>query len=502
MRISRRNFLKASGAATAMTTMATGFIGLPASAATLAASPLNKWPGRVVVNFNNQHAATMTGGTVSDKTILKAMVDDAIKMLTGQSTVAEAWRSIFPDTISASSKIAIKINILNSGVVPPHPFVVMGVIDGLLAMNVGTVSVPAHLTASSIYIYDGHCTGSAKNALGYNATNFPGVNIITNDSESTRTGVDAGARGSQYANTLYTCNFLINMPGVRGHGDYAERATLGFKSHYGTYPTAYHEITGTQAAGTVNGTPPYLRDINCTGPVYNKTVLTLFNAIYACRLDNGPSTGGSPDQYYQWAKLFDPSILSAAQNTTMANTLILSTDPAAAEALAYKMMRRRDSLTTTVADLPAYLKSSAGITGLMSDGVSYNIGVIDEALMNYGEIANTVVNHSIDYSVSREHARNNVPAQPELRVFPNPANPHVFIDYRAPQELAGQKAHVEIYDVQGRIVWHEATPILGVRNRTVWQGVDNAGRGVGSGQYVVRVSLGGKTLKKSVTLVR
>ncbi|MBN1130372.1 MAG: hypothetical protein JXA71_15375 [Chitinispirillaceae bacterium] len=39
------------------------------------------------------------------------MVDDGIKLLTGESSVGAAWKAVFPETLSLQSKIAIKINL-------------------------------------------------------------------------------------------------------------------------------------------------------------------------------------------------------------------------------------------------------------------------------------------------------------------------------------------------------------------------------------------------------
>jgi anaerobic selenocysteine-containing dehydrogenase len=113
MSITRRSFLKGSAATAALSVVGGSAINvLGAETAALANGPGNKWPGRVVVNFNK---SAVTGTTTVNEAVVKQMVDDSIKLLTDQATVGAAWKAVFPSTLSATSKIAIKINILNNG---------------------------------------------------------------------------------------------------------------------------------------------------------------------------------------------------------------------------------------------------------------------------------------------------------------------------------------------------------------------------------------------------
>ena len=170
-RISRRSFLKTGTGMAAAAPLAPAIIGLGVKNVLAAPSPLNQWPGRAVLNYNNLHNATPTGGTAADETVVKKMVDDAILLLTGQATVGEAWKAVFPG-ITPASKIAIKINILNA-IIPSHPFVVMGITGGLLQMDVGGSAFPA----ANITLYDSNNTRSLTNA-GFTAARFPGVNLV------------------------------------------------------------------------------------------------------------------------------------------------------------------------------------------------------------------------------------------------------------------------------------------------------------------------------------
>jgi hypothetical protein len=475
-KVSRRTFLKTGSSATAVMALSA-----KKAFSNSNPSPLNKWPGRVVINYNNQHNATITGGTAGDKTILKKMADDAIKLLTGQPTVGEAWRAIFPDTIDADSKIAIKINLLSTGVVPGHPFIVMGIVDGLMQMNVGTSQTPATLQESNITIYDANNSSSSMNALGYTSTNFPNVTRVPRDTLSSH---GDGVRGYSYANSLANADFLINIPGMRGHGSSWGSATLGFKSHLGTYPT-----------GPAHGDPPnMLRDYNCLGPVYDKTVLTVCNAIYATNYNNGPSTNGSPDSYNTYAKTKDPSVSTSRRN---ADTIIFSTDPVSAEFQIHKVMRINRNQSYTTASMPNYLRASGGVTGALNP--TYNIGVIEEADQVVGNIINE---ENIGWTGPDPSINTAKGVKCRLAVHPNPAHTYAYFEFRTQEALIDKKAQVEVYNLKGRLVFKADKSVLGIVNHVVWNGRTNSGRAVASGKYIVYVKIGKEVLRSTFTLLR
>lgn len=322
-------------------------------------SPLNKWPGRCAYNYNRN--ATNEKGD-AQKEIIVSMVNESIVQLTGEQNVGDAWKAVFPDTLSTKSKIAIKINILNYKY-PPHPFVVVGIVDGLQQMKFNGKSFPA----SSIYIYDSNNNNSFERA-GYLAEYFPGVNMIHHGSKQTNFG-DGAHSNTAYAETLHQCDFLINVPGLRGHNSYAGKVTLGFKSHYGTYPPLYHD----------HKTQAYISEINCTGPVFNKTVLTVCAAIFGLSEGHGPL--GLADNYLTYAQTIDPDTTNKAPNT-----ILMSTDPVTTEFQAIRIMRIRDKKEYTLETMPQYLLASSGVEGIFKK--TYNIGIIEEKKMDMRKIVN------------------------------------------------------------------------------------------------------------------
>lgn len=478
--LSRRSFLKAGTGASFAATLTPAIVSLAASKASANPSPMNKWPGRVVINYNNTHSASQINATGASATTLTTMVDDAIKMLTNETTVGAAWKAIFPATLTASSKIAIKINLLSSGVVPGHPFIVKGIVEGLMLMDFGGST----LTRSNITIYDAN-NSDCFNAKGYNTTNFPGITLVPTDT--------LAAHGSHhnYANTLFNADFLINIPGLRGHGSEWGNATLGFKSHLGTFP-----------AGDAHSNPvTHLRDYNCVGPVYDKTVLTVCNAIFGTRYNNGPTSSSTPDNYGNYARaLWDNTVPTTRVN---ADTIILSTDPVSAEYQMHKIMRYYYATpqATTVASMPDYLKAAAGIA---VDGVSpiYDIGVLRED-MRVGRIFNTA-NQGWTGTEGWVPAESAAEAglHPKISAYPNPVNPVAHFDFWAPTSMAGQTARLEIFNAAGRLVHEKEAPVAGAWNHALWDGRNRNGRQAATGAYTVRIRVGRETLRTTFTLAR
>jgi hypothetical protein len=135
------------------------------------------------------------------------------------------------------------------------------------------------------------------------------------------------------------------------------------------------------------------------------------------------------------------------------------------------------------------------------DKIFYNIGIMDDAMMSYGEIVNEVVTHDPGPTTSiflKEAAT----AQPELQLYPNPGNPYIYINCHVPAGYSGKTARVEVYDMLGRLVWRENSTVSGASHRVIWKGTDIGGRAVASGRYIAQVDLGGKTLMQNFALAR
>lgn len=401
LKVSRRGFLKAGGAASMAAAAAASFPGLVSattpSSPPFAPGPGNKWPGRIATNYNSA-LRSYTGvardpwfpGTADEQATIKKMTDDTIMLLTGKSTVAEAWRSIFPDTINANSKIGFKVN-TNSPYVTSDVHMLQAIIAGLVSMNVGTPQNPAYLSKSnmtfwtSTNIYDN--TAPAQETIdletnhfmnrGLTATNLPGVNLVPVTSTHMHTGADAGACNyigvpSSYSDALYESDFIINFPTIRGHS--VAQLTMGFKSHFGSYNPSVNGWNGHWCYKDMCAI------INSTGPVYKKTVLTVFCA-FCGTMDK---EAGYVSTFYNYARSKDPSV---TDTKTMCNTLFMSTDPVTAEEWAYQVRSQADG--GCYVD-PGYLALCSG-----APGAPYYIGIRDLDKMTVGEIINGVITKPI-----------------------------------------------------------------------------------------------------------
>jgi hypothetical protein len=456
----RRDFLKMAAAGTAGLAVLRPQE-LLASPMALAKGPGNKWEGRVVVNFNK---AAVTGTQTVNEQVVKTMVGDAIKLLTNEATVGSAWKAIFPAALTAQSKIAIKINILNNG---------LPVAQGLQQMDFSGTKFPA----ANITLYDMN-NGNTMDSAGFTAARFPNVYRVKDTAQAFG---DGAMNNRSYARSLNACQFLINVFSPRGQGSDVENFTLGFKSHFGTYsnPQGLH---GAPALGA-------LRDFNCTGPVYQKLVLSMCSGLFGMNESNGPT--GDAANYSTYAKTMDPSVTTQA-----ATTIIMSTDPVSAEMQAIKMMRLNKSPAGlyTVAALPAYLRASAGVSGTLTP--VYIIGIIDESKMDVRRIINGTA------ITTERHGRSmqGKPSRDGLVIQRIP-NAGVFVEYTLTDATGAETAHVEIRNSRGALVRTLSDQIHGCRNQLAWDERTDAGTRVPGGVYAVHLAVGGRRLVGRVTII-
>jgi hypothetical protein len=461
MSLTRRSFLKGSAASAALAMVGSSAVdSLSAQTTTLANGPCNKWPGRVVINFNKNAA---TGVTV-DETVVKKMVTDAICKLTNETTVAAAWKAIFPSTLTATSKIAIKINILNNGNPAPHAFTVAAICEGLTSMNINGTAFPG----ANITIYDMN-NGNSMDSAGYTAARFPsGVKRVKD-----LKGTNAGALNKTYASALVSADFLINVFSPRGHWTEFGGFTLGFKSHYGTYDPVHGD-----------GAPAYVRDINCTGPVFNKTVLSMCSGLFGMNEGNGP--GGGKDDYSSYSKKMD-----AASTNNNPTTIIMSTDPVSCEMQAIKMMRMNNGKSYASADLPSYLKMSGGIAG--SGSTVYNIGIINENQMDIRKLIN-----GVDVSpVINKRNRNSNGISLQAYSMHNTT----FIEFHLPISFVSKNAEFSIFRADGSLVKTISHSVRGFVNNFSWDQKDTIGNSVSSGMYIIKMQCMEIAISSKFTIV-
>jgi hypothetical protein len=466
----RRDFLKMTAAGAAGIALASGVrrvFSMPAAENQI--SPLNKWPGRVAINFNKS-ALTSTGiAKIGDDQmiVIKKMMDDTILLLTREvamgSDVGAAWKNVFPATLSASSKIAIKVNTRNSGDPAPHWSAVKAMTDGLLAMDV-------HIPAANITIYDMNNGSEGLSQAGYTTDHFPGgINIVT---DTVVDGGDGAVNNRKYSSVLKQADFLINVFGARGHSIPPEGSqfSLGFKSHYGTY----EKINGNSDEFHAD-VMQKIREFACAGPVYKKQVLNVCVGIFGTNEGKGPDAAA--DLFTKYAQKIDST---AGSNPT---TIFMSTDPISAEMQGIKILRMNRNKAYGVADMPPYLQAAAGID-TAGFTPTHNLGIINEADMDIRRILNGQI-----VAVRNPALLSNSKAGAVIRAHQIKGH-STFIDFTLSHEHVGKDALLEIFDAQGALARSYSQKVLGVRNSLSWDERDVSGNVVSSGMYVIRLSSG------------
>ncbi|HEX2959624.1 MAG TPA: twin-arginine translocation signal domain-containing protein [Chitinispirillaceae bacterium] len=491
--VSRRSFIKGT-AATAAVSLTQGTISnaFAQQSSELKVGKGNKWPGKVVINFDKK-AVIMDGATgEADPDVIKAMIDKSIKVLTEKDDIGEAWKTVFPDSLTAQSTIAIKVPLgCAKQKIAPHWAAVKAITDGLQMMDFSGTKFPA----SNITIYDMRCQNKLS-SYGYTSANFGNVKIVY-DSEGS--DYADGANNLQYAKSLKAANFLINVFRPGGHDDYVEGLTLGFKNHYGTYKV---EHDGSKA-------PKHLRDINCTGVVYEKNVLSVCYGLFGAKEGSG-APGSGAISYYDYAYGLDSTIVpyidtSGGKEEKVFNpcTIIMSTDPITAEMQTIKMMRQAQTPTQgpakayDTASMPKYLRASAGVSGALEDK-TYNIGIIDESKMDIIKIINGQVIGTV--------IKNN---RSSLGGYSSSVNVHkvkgqniTLIHYSLPEAKIGSETKLDIFDLRGSLVRNLSGLVAGAVNNVSWDEKDTAGKLVNNGTYILRLTSGNLNLSEKFTVIR
>ena len=246
---------------------------------------------RIVVT--KHHQAT-DGVRVVNAANVQAMMDESIKQLTGESSVADAWASLLPD-FKEEHVIAIKV--IAGGAIPSHPEVLGAIVAGLTAAGV---------PENNIIIFDRDSGGT-----GYKY-NVGDVGVRSFGTGAKGWGYDwdnpVDILGQKRAlSTIVTrCDHLINIPTLRVHLDQYE-VTLALKNHYGSVGNAR----------ALHGNfPTTCATLNSQKAIKDKTRLVVTDALFGCW---GSRPGG-------WVVDCAP------------NSLIASRDPVAADYIGTEML--------------------------------------------------------------------------------------------------------------------------------------------------------------------
>ena len=132
---------------------------------------LGKQPDQLSRIVITEHYQATDGASIVNADIVKSMIDESMKELTGISDAADAWHSILPD-FKENHLVAIKVNPL-ALTIPTRPEVVDAILSGLTAAGV---------RENNIIIYDKRTRYLKATSYRVNASEI-GVRCFGTDTE-------------------------------------------------------------------------------------------------------------------------------------------------------------------------------------------------------------------------------------------------------------------------------------------------------------------------------
>ncbi len=302
-RRTRREFIRAGSALAGLASFAPAAVFAGKAAARtpegkLAAAYKYPNPGKIVIV---EHPDSVLGYNNVNESIVQQMFDAGIMAFTGiTSSPSAALASLFPG-LTASKKIAIKPNLINS-TVPTRKEVVKAVINRLTGMLGG-------FPAANITLYERHSFSSS----GYTASYFGhSVNLVV-DSSFPNLGYTIYCDGANrpYSRSLYEADYLINMPVAKDHScSAALNFTFSFKNHMGT-------VNPGGSLG-IHCNKNAVLDIMASGVMTTKQRLIILDALFAI-YNGGP--GGSPQAAPKKIMIAQDPVTLDAQGRLLINAL-------------------------------------------------------------------------------------------------------------------------------------------------------------------------------------
>ena len=227
----------------------------PTEALTLRRPDLIKfYPAALSKVVRARHSGVWNNGELVPPA-LDQMLDVSITQLTGLDDPGQAWKALF----DPGERVAIKVNTIAGSSAWTKPVLVDRVVERLLA---------AGLSPENIFIYD-------RDIFELEGAGF----TIVKDGNKPRclgTGYDytfgwsVMGRGVGLSNILLSCDALINMPVLKQH--MLSGFSFAFKNHYGTFnkPSSFH-------------TPEDIRlglpELNALPPIKDRTRLIIGDAL-------------------------------------------------------------------------------------------------------------------------------------------------------------------------------------------------------------------------------
>ena len=334
-----------------------------------------------------------TSGNSINSSVVRAMVNSGITTLAQAPTVSDAWKVLLPG-VTSSSKIALKVNCINSGM-STHPAVTNAVVNALKLMTFSGIRFPEN----NIIVFD-RTTWELQSA-GYTInTSASGVRCFGTDSSgigySTQNYAVAGQSQRLSKIITDTTDFLINIAVLKNHG--GAGVTLCLKNHFGTCnnPGALHG----------NYCDPYAATLSSLVPIMAKQKVNIIDALFGIR-------SGGPSGYPQFS----------------ANKIIMSTDIVAADYQGRKLLK--DNGCTNTGDA-GHIDTAATM---------YSLGTNDPTKMDI-----VTVSSPSSSSIGGEPLPSSLALNQN---YPNPFNAVTHIRFSVPRS---GEVEIDVVDTNGRVL--------------------------------------------------
>jgi hypothetical protein len=281
-----------------------------------------------VIHIHNPQATTWNGQQkfweFVNQDAVNAMVERGLTILTGASSLADAWRKLLPN-YQPGEGIAIKVNTTNGGngnvdaVIQTTNAIVRGLIQrGVQPADVW-VSDPRQVLSPQfvggnlnpgVQFFD----PSTPDKVGFTSTD-PNAVIASATPSDIPTFPQV-----KISDVLVQAKYIIDVPMLKGHITGAG-VTLGFKNHLGSTdnPSAFHPYIFPSGSYFRTDYSP-LVDLNANPHIRNKTIVTIGEGLFA----------GS-----DWNSL--PLPMATFGNKTP-NSLFFGTDPVAVDSVMYDIV--------------------------------------------------------------------------------------------------------------------------------------------------------------------
>ena len=296
--ITRRVFLKRTISGIGGVTLASTF------GPNMSLAQLNADMSRVIVV---KHTEATDGVRKINAANVQVMVDESIKQLTGEATVADAWASLLPD-FREDHIVAIKVNCVNS-MLPTHPEVVDGIVAGLTAAGVPENNIIIYDILTPHLTWSRYKINMGEEGVRCFGTNKAGAVLGAKPVEEEGWGhdwdnpIDVAGKKVFLSSIVTRCDHLINVPVLKWH--HLHLVTLSLKNHYGSIDNP----------GLVHGdTNLALASLNSQPAIKDKTRLVITDALFGC-----------------WTMEVNPPNFAS-------NSLIVSRDPVAADQIGAQML--------------------------------------------------------------------------------------------------------------------------------------------------------------------